>query len=63
MRIWHEDLDDAGKKYYCKARIYQGTAQEAMVARYANFKFGIADLPSLIADPGPLRLPRCCHGP
>jgi hypothetical protein len=46
-------LGDAGRKYYYKIGIYRGVAQEVMTVRYANFKFGTADLSSLIANPDP----------
>jgi hypothetical protein len=50
---YHGRVGDAGKKYYYKIGIYRGTAQETMTVRYANFKFGTADLSPLIANPDP----------
>jgi hypothetical protein len=44
---------DAGKKYYYKIGVYRARAPETMTVRYANFKFGTADLSSLIASPDP----------
>ena len=51
----------SGGPYYPKLGIYRGnrTAADAPVtesiSRYANFKFGTADLSALIANPDPLR--------
>ncbi len=50
---YHGPLGGAGKTYYPKFGIYRGAAPETMAVRYANYKFGTADLSGLIANPDP----------
>jgi large repetitive protein len=51
---YHGRVGDPGRKYYYKIGIYRGAAQETMAVRYANYKFGTADLSELIANPDPV---------
>jgi hypothetical protein len=51
---YHGPFGAVGKTYYPKFGIYRGAAPEAMTVRYANYKFGTADLSGLIANPEPV---------
>lgn len=54
---YHGPMGVAGKTYYPKFGIYRGAAPETMTVRYANYKFGTADLSGLIAGPDPAATP------
>ncbi len=51
---YHGPFGGAGKMYYPKFGIYRGATSETTVVRYANYKFGTADLSGLIANPDPV---------
>lgn len=51
---YHGPFGGVGKTYYPKFGIYRGAAPETMTVRYANYKFGTADLSGLIANPDPV---------
>jgi len=51
---YHGPFGAAGKTYYLKFGIYRGATPETMTVRYANYKFGTADLSGLIANPDPI---------
>jgi hypothetical protein len=51
---YHGPMGGAGKTYYPKFGIYRGAAPETMTVRYANYKFGTADLSGLIDNPDPM---------
>jgi len=51
---YHGPFGGIGKTYYPKFGIYRGAAPETFIVRYANYKFGTADLSGLIANPDPV---------